>query len=319
MESYSGAHPRVFNSTTVGQRAEDDALREVVVDRPDLHLADPFFGQSFYQPPRPLTADFQRPPADAILNRETLTNVTVDYSSLTPPSLDKDNMCQSLFDFEKYCSIIRLPPSHKCSLLLTELKRFCPRTFLNFIRLSDNTYEGLKNFLLRSFESVAKIHKVQFDPLWIANDANSHFSNALELYHKTPPDEFVKFLVLKTSPPSLQKAMQGHLNLPYDKFYEKFKSKLSKQNSLHASYGSGGRTNPQTRNGENSFKMSETVPNRLRQYDNNRLCIYHRQYREKARNCNRGVCEMSHLVSRENREFRNHTTQTKNEEARAQN
>ena len=343
MKSYNGARHRDFSSTTVGQRQYtegnnvlqySDELREVVVVEPpdfdlsiskpenvQLELPNPFVGQRFYgtQPPRPVPfSDLQQTSAE-IKSSKVLENITVDYSSLTPPSLEKGNMCQSLSDFDKYCLITGLPSSHKCNLLLAELKRVCPRSFLNFIRLGDNTYEGLKNFILNSFESVAKIHQVRFNPPWIENDAYSHFSKAVELYSKTPPEEFVKFIVLKTSPLSVQKAMEGHLNLPYDKFYEKFKSKLLKQYSVRAkSYEFRDGNNPEINlQKERRFEASKTVPDRIRQYDD-RLCLYHRQYREKARKCNYGNCEMSHLVPLENKEFHNRTTRAKNEEARAQ-
>ena len=343
MYSYNGAQPRDFSPTTVGQRQDSvsnsnvlqysDELQEVVVVKPDINLTslqsenfkrelpNPFVGQSFYRAQLPSPVPFsniQQTLAEE-KSRKVLANIAVDYSSLTPPSLDKDNMCQSLSDFEKYCSLVGIPSPHKVNLLLTEVKRLCPRSFLNFIRLGDNTYDGLKNFLLSSFESVAKIHKIRFDPPWIENDAHSHFSKAVELYNKTPPEEFVKFLVLKTSPPSLQKAMQGSLNLPYDKFYEKFKSKLPKHNNLHANYPTSDRDNYQLNlNNESRFKISNTVPNSLPQNDD-RLCFYHSQYRENARNCEYGNCEMSHLVPLSSKEFRNQKTHAKNEKARARN
>ena len=229
-------------------------------------------------------------------------------STCVPPSLDKENIGQSLSNFEKYCEIIGVPLFHKRRLLLAELKRCSESLFLNFLNSGDNTYAGLKMFILRRFECVAKIHKVNLNPSWIANDAFSQFSNAVDLYEKTPPHEFIKFLVLRTSPIYLQQSMQPYLNLPYAEFYGKYKSKLAAHNNANS------RINPvASKSHQPQTSQQQTLTS------SESLCYYHQSFGKDARNCSYMNCPMSHLVGDAIVRYRASVSKPKNDEMRKEN
>ena len=223
------------------------------------------------------------------VSNQFLNNYNFNDSTCVPPSLDRDNIGQSLSSFEKYCEIIGVPLIHKSRLLLAELKKCCENSFLYFLDSSDNTYAGLKRFILRRFESIAKIHKLNINPTWTTNDAFTQFSNAVDLYNKTPPHEFVKFLVLRTSPISVQQSMQGYLNLPYAEFYKKYKSKLDYNTNTVFS------ARPLVTN-EKSDHQEKTRKKQTFNHSDN-LCTYHQLYNKDARNCSYKNCPMSHLVA----------------------
>ena len=253
--------------------------------------------------------------SDTLVNSLAFNNIT-----WSPPLLDKRHICQSLHDFENYCQIVGVPLFHKRRLLLEEFKRCCQETFSSFLRTGNNSYEGLKHFLLIRFETVANVHKIRLDPPWITTDAYSQFTFAVELYEKTPPEEFVKFFVLRTSPVALQAAMEGFLNLPYNDFFRKYKSKLAEVRKSVAPHNR--RNYNQLRGqkfeaGHDPFR--ENIAKRPQDptpYGNN-LCFYHRQFKENARNCSLNNCDMKHLVPQASSKFEQYLS--KNERTRGEN
>ena len=204
----------------------------------------------------------------------------------TPPPLNKRNMSQSLADFESYCQMVGVPNSHKQRLLLQEVRECDQTVFISFLRSEDKTYKGLKTFLLQRFESLAQIHQLQLNPSWINHDAHTHFSNAVEIYKRTPPEEFIKFIALKTAPRPLENAMQEYLNLPYNDFFRKFKGKLAHLGNLSA-YENRTRTNPVP-------KVVSSEP--INAEPRNPLCAFHQIFDKRARQCDLNSCPMKHLV-----------------------
>jgi hypothetical protein len=169
---------------------------------------------------------------------------------------------------------------------------------------------GLKRFILRRFEYVAKIHKVNLNPSWIANDAFTQFSNAVDLYEKTTPQEFVKFLVLRTSPISVQRSMEPYLNLPYADFYKKYKSKLMAHNK-NTIFPAIPNTYPKSHQSKTSKGQTPS--------SSNSLCHYHQLYDKNARNCSYKNCAMSHLVADAIARYQSSFNNQKNDRRRKEN
>ena len=168
------------------------------------------------------------------------------------PSIDKDNIQQSLDDFERFCQLASVPFAHRQRLLLTELKRCSGDAFLEFLRSQNTSYESLKTFLRTRFDNTASIHKLKINPTWLTKDAFSQFSSMCNIVATTSHEEIVKFLVLKTSPKPIQDAMEGVMNLPYNMFYRRYKTELKTFNSTTSRPGpkrSSFVGNPQPANG----------------------------------------------------------------------
>jgi hypothetical protein len=157
-------------------------------------------------------------------------------------------------------------------------------------------------------------------------DAYAQFSRAIDLYTKTPEEEFIKFIVLRTSPPELQKAMANSLNLPYERFFSKYKTKLeamqssaSNHSTLHPQHPTQRQQPPYnpgnyatSSNHYNSptqrqrGQPNSNIPNyHPANPDRHILCKYHFQYGHKARNCDLAECSMKHLVPSAIQSFRN--------------
>ena len=168
------------------------------------------------------------------------------------PSIDKDNIQQSLDDFERFCQLASVPFAHRQRLLLTELKRCSGDAFLEFLRSQNTSYESLKTFLRTRFDNTASIHKLKINPTWLTKDAFSQFSSMCNIVATTSHEEIVKFLVLKTSPKPIQDALEGVTNLPYNMFYRRYKAELKTFNSTTSRPGpkrSSFVGNPQPTNG----------------------------------------------------------------------
>ena len=245
---------------------------------------------------------------------------TVDFNrvSCPTPPLNLQDISQSLRDFEAFCKMSAVPIAHQRRLLLEELRQKAPHVLTEFVRAheTDPSYDALKSFLQGRFESVSAIHHLIVDPPFMNSDAYSQFSKAVDLYKKTSPEEFVKFIVLRTSPPELQKAMATSLNLPYNRFFDKYKHKLEVlQSNTNTHPSQENRQPPRTpirplENPQMTQRRETTVPtNHTRQQPTNRerhiLCRYHFQFGHKARNCDLPDCSMKHLVPAAIQPFRN--------------
>ena len=306
-DCFTEEKPPAVSKTLVGQQAPEASYNFTGATNP--------FKQQRLPIPQPnqfkASALDQTTAPDLNVSNECLFNYHFNDSTCTPPSLDKDNISQSLSNFEKYCDLIQVPLAHKRRLLLAELKRCCESSFLSFLNFSDNTYSGLKTFILRRFDAVARIHNVKLNPTWVVNDAFTQFSNAVDLYDKTPPHEFVKFLVLRTSPIPVQQSMQGDLNLPYEEFYKKYKAKLIKYNKNNVFS-----TKPLLGN-VNSCTPETIKKQTLNTHGN--LCSYHKLYNENARNCSYKNCPMSHLVPAAIERYQSSFSNPKNDKQQKQN
>lgn len=223
-----------------------------------------------------------------------------DNSNYSPPVFDKNDMCQYLEDFEKYCVIVEASESDKRRLLLEQLQRFSQDAFKSFLRSENTNYNSLRQFLLRRFKCVAKVHKVELNPLWINDDAYTHFSKAVDLCTRTPSSELVKFFVMKTSPIALQKEMKGFLNMPYENFFQKFQDKLSLfNNSYDASKQSDKNIDYESK--QNNLKSGDSI------------CSYHKIFGKKARNCDKPNCKLRGYVADAINAYKSENLASKNE------
>ncbi|MEC8567471.1 MAG: hypothetical protein VXY56_04170 [Pseudomonadota bacterium] len=198
---------------------------------------------------------------------------------------------------------MKLPAVHKHRLLLLELQRIQPTAFKEFILINDNSYEGLKNFILHRFDAVASIHKLQLNPSHITHDAVSQFALMCDLYKKTSPEEFVKFLVLRTSPPALQEQLEGSINLPYVSFFHKYKKSLAKYSKLRKDSPTLERMGISSRN---------TYPQGTTQSPYNMdVCEMHKKYGQSARSCNLTDCGMKSFVQQAREQHSNYLKNSK--------
>ena len=242
---------------------------------------------------------------------------SVDFNTvpcLAPP-LDLGDIKQSLRDFTTFCNMAGVPVDHQRRLLLEELKIRAPHVLTEFVRAheSNPSYSALTTFLLNRFESVPAIHRLELNPQSLNLDAYAQFNRAVNLYEKTPPEEVVKFFVLRTSPPELQKAMVGSLSLPYDMFFAKYKNKLAALGRPHCNLtlpiSFDPNCHPSSAPRNQSFPPPHTAHSQSRELthpagrnlqsqlsENTTLCHYHLEFGKRARNCSSDSCSMKHLT-----------------------
>lgn len=271
---------------------------------PTLHTHPPLPSKFEVQPSAKCNQVDKLEPQQPSFSQSVAAEKTVlyvkDNSNYSPPVLDKNDMCQYLEDFEKYCVIVEVSESDKRRLLLEQLQKFSQGAFKSFLRSEDTSYSSLRQFLLRRFKCVAKVHKVELNPLWINDDAYTHFSKAVDLCTRTPSSELVKFFVMKTSPIALQKEMKGFLNMPYEKFFRKFQEKLSLVNN---SYDSSKQSDKN--------KNYESKQNNLQFGDS--ICSYHKMFGKKARNCDKPNCKLRGYVADAINAYKSENLASKNE------
>ena len=270
------------------------------------------------QPPpisRPPTARDEVAGEEPASSKHLHTTVDFNRVSCPTPPLNLKDIHQSIRDFESFCKMSEVPIAHQRRLLLEQLKQKAPHVLTEFVRAheADPSYEVLKSFLLSRFESVAAIHHLALDPPFMNADAYSQFSKAVDLYKKTSPEEFVKFVVLRTSPPELQKAMANSLNLPYDRFFTKYKNKLEASQAHTSPLGRKqvhdqphSRSQPFTSQRKGAPLTSNNMNHQQTSSKGYTLCEYHFQYGHRARNCNIPECSMKHLVPAAVQAFRQH-------------
>lgn len=248
-----------------------------------------------------------------VLSSNSHTAVDFNRISCPTPPLNLKDISQSLRDFESFCRMSEVPIAHQRRLLLEQLKQKAPHVLTEFVRAheTDPSYKALKSFLQSRFESVAPIHHLTIDPPYMNADAYSQFSKAVDLYKKTSPEDMVKFLVLRTSPRELQKTMANSLNLPYDRFFTKYKNKLEAMQSHTSPLARRQEHNQPPTQSQPLVSQRKDVPSTStdrQRFDSKRytLCEYHFQYGQRARNCNLQDCSMKHHVPAAIQASKNH-------------
>lgn len=222
----------------------------------------------------------------------------------TAPPLDLNNLSESIKYFERFTDIMKMPAVHKQRLLLLELQRIQPNAFKEFLQLGDNSYEGLKYFILHRFDTVSSIHKLQLNPDHITHDAVSQFALMADLYKKTSPEEFVKFLVLRTSPPALQEQLEESISLPYESFFHKYKKSLAKYSKL--------RKEGPAHMERVGVSSRNTYPQGITQSPYNiPVCEMHKQYGQSARSCSLADCGMKSFVQQAREQHWNYLKNSK--------
>ena len=281
------------------------AQRYEVIDEASSDISHHSRNQNLYPPP----------------GLHSKNEIDWNTSNWPAPSLDINDIHQTLDDFERFCNITQMPINHRQRLLLTELKRCSNNAFVEFLRIPNTGYPHLLNFIRGRFETSAPIHNLVMNPKLITMDTYSQFARISNLLDNTPKEELIKFLVMKTSPITLQEQMEGALNLPYQKFYNEYKAALTRFNRTKRFYPQG-----QTQNShdmtrsvhrENTFPQNrvsdnrdtwERFPSRVKAPTRENLCTqdlcsYHIEYGHAARNCNKPDCKMRPLVEQAVNDF----------------
>ena len=241
-------------------------------------------------------------PAKLTMNQSE--HIEWNLPGCTAPPLDINNISESLNYFQRFTDVMKMPSVHRKRLLLLELQRVQPNAFKEFLQLGKDSYEELQLFILRRFDSISSIHKIHLNPNHITNDAMSQFSLMADLYKKTPPEEFVKFLVMKTSPPALQDQLEESVHLPYDSFFQKYKKALFKYNRHVDSYNDKTGT-PRSAN----YIPRQTTSQGLY---NTPVCEMHKKYGQTARSCHLPGCGMKTFVAQARKDHENFIRNSKN-------